>query len=49
MDGTLIRGRWAATRTARLYISGAVAELVRVTLPKPVLALLRDAANLLRR
>ena len=47
MDATLVKGRWAATRTARLYINTAVAELVRLDLPERQRELLRSAAALL--
>jgi len=45
MEATLVRGRWAATRTARMYISAAVAELVKLSLQPASMAILRRGAS----
>ena len=45
MEATLVRGRWAATRTARLYISAMVAESVALKFTSDQRALLSSFAR----
>ena len=48
MEATLVRGRWASTMTARIYIESAVADLVRVRPEDDAAAAVRYGLQLLK-
>ena len=48
MEATLVAGRWASSMTARIYVEGAVADLVRVRPRDQAAVAVRHGLRLLR-